>query len=243
MTAVKILAYHMTTDHIQGSIYTDSKRLPGFLLGVVIALSALYVALEYTSADSTQATDDTLEDMVQDMDLQSISDQRDMIAATQAEQTVSTQIRTVETAATPAIPEAVASEPVAVASEQEATSTQPETTPALPQTPADDRPISFRVVQQIPQFEGGMEAFTKWLTQNLCYPAEAQMGRIQGKVIVSFIINRDGSISSPKIEQSVHPLLDREALRVVRMMPRWTPGKENDKPCRTLFAIPIVFQL
>ena len=88
-----------------------------------------------------------------------------------------------------------------------------------------------------------MEALTKWLTQNLCYPAEAQRGGIQGKVVVSFIINRDGSISSPKIEQSVHPLLDREAMRVVKIMPRWKPGKENDKPCRTLFAIPIVFQL
>ena len=68
-------------------------------------------------------------------------------------------------------------------------------------------------------------------------------GGIQGKVVVSFIINRDGSISSPKIEQSVPPLLDREAMRVVKIMPRWKPGKENDKPCRTLFAIPIVFQL
>lgn len=62
-------------------------------------------------------------------------------------------------------------------------------------------------------------------------------------MVVSFIINRDGSISSPKIEHSVHPLLDREALRVIKQMPPWKPGMENDKPCRTLFAIPIVFQL
>ena len=169
-----------------------------------------------------------------------------MMAATQPDKPVTTQVKAVDKEVDSQTEEATdnsAEGPTLVTGGDEALTDKAHVSEAIPQTPADDKPIHFRVVEQIPQFEGGMEAFTKWLTQNLCYPAEAQRGGIQGKVVVSFIINRDGSISSPKIELSVHPLLDREAMRVVKIMPRWKPGKENDKPCRTLFAIPIVFQL
>ena len=216
----------------------DSKRLPSFLLGVVLALSILYVALEYTSISQPYPTDDSLDEMVQDIDMQT--------PATQPDKPVTTQVKAVDKEVDSQTDEATdnsAEGPTLVTGGDEALTDKAHVSEAIPQTPADDKPIHFRVVEQIPQFEGGMEAFTKWLTQNLCYPAEAQRGGIQGKVVVSFIINRDGSISSPKIEQSVHPLLDREAMRVVKIMPRWKPGKENDKPCRTLFAIPIVFQL
>lgn len=224
----------------------DSKRLPSFLLGVVLALSILYVALEYTSISQPYPTDDSLDEMVQDIDMQTPATQPDMMAATQPDKPVTTQVKAVDKEVDSKTEEATDNStegPTLVTGGDEALTDKAHVSEAIPQTPADDKPIHFRVVEQIPQFEGGMEAFTKWLTQNLCYPAEAQRGGIQGKVVVSFIINRDGSISSPKIEQSVHPLLDREAMRVVKIMPRWKPGKENDKPCRTLFAIPIVFQL
>lgn len=224
----------------------DSKRLPSFLLGVVLALSILYVALEYTSISQPYPTDDSLDEMVQDIDMQTPATQPDMMAATQPDKPVTTQVKAVDKevdSQTEETKDNSAEGPTLVTGGDEALTDKAHVSEAIPQTPADDKPIHFRVVEQIPLFEGGMEAFTKWLTQNLCYPAEAQRGGIQGKVVVSFIINRDGSISSPKIEQSVHPLLDREAMRVVKIMPRWKPGKENDKPCRTLFAIPIVFQL
>lgn len=83
----------------------------------------------------------------------------------------------------------------------------------------------------------------KWLTRNLRYPPQAQQQKIQGKVVVSFIVNKDGSISAPTIVKSVDPMLDNEAMRVVKMMPRWKPGLEKGKPCRTMFAIPINFVL
>lgn len=221
----------------------DSKRLPSFLLGIILALSILYVALEYTSVSQPYTSEDSLDDMVQDLDMQMPAEQRGMISATKPQKTVTSQIKAVEKP-TDAHPEEITPTTPTIAPTEDTNATENHhATEAISQTPVNDKPISFRVVEEIPQFEGGMEAFTKWLTQNLCYPAEAQRGHIQGKVVVSFIINRDGSISSPKVEQSVHPLLDREALRVVRMMPKWTPGKINAKPCRTLFAIPIVFQL
>lgn len=98
-------------------------------------------------------------------------------------------------------------------------------------------------MEQLPEFPGGIVEFMKWLTRNLHYPPQAQQQKIQGKVVVSFIINKDGSISSPRIVRSVDPLLDREAMRVVKMMPWWKAGLEDGKPCRTMFAIPINFQL
>ena len=107
----------------------------------------------------------------------------------------------------------------------------------------NDNPLNFRVVEQLPEFPGGMAAFVKWLTDNLHYPALAQRQNIQGRVVVTFIINRDGSTSDLKIAKSVNPMLDREALRVARMMPNWKPGLANGKPCRTLFAIPIEFKI
>ena len=120
---------------------------------------------------------------------------------------------------------------------------QADVTEALPQVPITKDSVVLKTVEQLPEFPGGIVQFMKWLTRNLRYPPIAQSQRIQGKVVVSFIINKDGSIASPTIVQSVDPVLDREALRVVKMMPRWKPGLQNGKPCRTMFAIPVNFQL
>nr|WP_303657207.1 energy transducer TonB [Leyella lascolaii] len=88
-----------------------------------------------------------------------------------------------------------------------------------------------------------MGAFIQWLSVNLRYPEQARDRKIQGKVVVSFIVNEDGSISDAKVMKGVNPLLDREAMRVIGMMPKWKPGVDKDKPCRTMFAIPIVFKI
>ena len=82
-----------------------------------------------------------------------------------------------------------------------------------------------------------------WLTKNLKYPASAKQQKIQGTVVVSFIVNKDGSVASTKVSISVDPLLDNEALRVMKMMPKWKPGMDKNKVCRTMIAVPIVFQL
>ena len=106
-----------------------------------------------------------------------------------------------------------------------------------------DQPLNFRVVQDLPQFPGGAVAFMKWLTSNLTYPPFAKMRKIQGKVLVQFIVNADGSISDIKVAKSLEPNCDNEAMRVMLKMPNWKPGIQNDKPCRTLVAVPIVFRL
>lgn len=113
--------------------------------------------------------------------------------------------------------------------------------------PADlktlDQPLPFRVVESVPQFPGGMSAFVKWLTKHLKYPATAQKKGIEGRVIVSFIVNKDGSISDEKIVRNADKQLDSEALRVIKMMPNWKPGMMDGKPCRTMVVVPVMFAL
>ena len=96
----------------------------------------------------------------------------------------------------------------------------------------------------MPKFPGGAVELMKWLTKNLRYPYDAQKNKKEGKVVVQFIVNKDGTMSDLKVVKSAqYASLDREALRVIRMMPKWTPGVQNDKPCRTMVCIPVVFKL
>lgn len=220
--------------------------MTGFLLGLILVLALLFVGFEYTSRDGGGAEEDEmLDDVASDIELMPAVDQRDMVSAPPAPETktVTERIRAVDKEQATAEKVAPSSSPL-LTGDGEGESKAANVTEALPQTPVDENaPLSFRVVEQLPEFPGGMVEFMKWLQRNLHYPYLAQRQRIEGKVVVSFIINKDGSIANAKVEKSVNPLLDREAMRVVRMMPRWKPGLENDKPCRTLFAIPIVFKL
>ena len=109
--------------------------------------------------------------------------------------------------------------------------------------PEDEEAISFRVVEDLPQFPGGPVEMMKWLTRNLKYPKQAEEQRLQGKVLAEFIVNKDGSITNVHIVKSLTPLCDREVMRVLRMMPRWTAGIQDGQPCRTKVCIPVVFRL
>lgn len=102
---------------------------------------------------------------------------------------------------------------------------------------------TMRDLDDLPVFPGGMSQLVRWLTQNLKYPETAKNDKVSGKVLVSFVINADGAVADVKLVKAVDPRLDREALRVVRMMPKWQPGLINGKPCKTLVNLPIVFKL
>lgn len=101
----------------------------------------------------------------------------------------------------------------------------------------------FDVVEVMPQFPGGQIAMLKYIMENLKYPEQAMKEGIQGRVAVRFIVEKDGSISDVKPILSVHPLLNKEAVRVVESMPKWTPGKQNGKPVRVRFNLPVMFKL
>lgn len=101
----------------------------------------------------------------------------------------------------------------------------------------------FDVVEVMPQFPGGQIAMLQYLMKNIKYPEQAMKEGIQGRVAVRFIVEKDGSISDVKPVLSVHPLLNKEAVRVVESMPKWSPGKQNGKPVRVRFNVPVMFKL
>ncbi|MBR1840347.1 MAG: energy transducer TonB [Prevotella sp.] len=101
----------------------------------------------------------------------------------------------------------------------------------------------FEVVEQMPSFPGGMGALMQYLSTNIKYPKEAEQRGIQGRVICKFIVNRDGSIENVRVTRNVDPQLDAEAVRVIRNMPTWIPGKHAGEPCRVKFTLPVTFKL
>ena len=102
---------------------------------------------------------------------------------------------------------------------------------------------TFDVVERMPVFPGGQTALMEYIGKNLRYPAKAQQEKIQGRVIASFIVERDGSISEPTIMRSVSPELDAEAIRLLSTMPKWTPGTQGGKEVRVRYTVPIHFRL
>ena len=101
----------------------------------------------------------------------------------------------------------------------------------------------FDVVEVMPSFPGGQGALIQYLNSHVKYPVVAQENGIQGRVTISFVVERDGSITDVKVARSVDPSLDKEAARVVSSMPRWTPGKQNGSAVRVKFNVPVVFRL
>ena len=117
---------------------------------------------------------------------------------------------------------------------------------APPPPPAPKPEVStkvFDVVEEMPSFPGGQGALMSYLASNIKYPVVAQENGVQGRVIVSFVVERDGSISDVRVARSVDPSLDREAQRVVKSMPRWKPGKQNGSAVRVKYTVPVVFRL
>lgn len=193
-------------------------------------------------------SDQSLDELVQDIELHPAMDDKEMVntmTVQPPQKTFSERIKAVDQPLKQQIEKLSASttSPLLVG-DGEAEALNAKLSAALPPAPvASEQPLNFRIVQQMPEFPGGGSAFIQWLTRQLRYPPLAQSQRIQGRVVVSFIVNKDGSIVDVKLEKSVNALLDREALRVIRMMPRWKPGVHNNQPCRTMVAVPVVFKI
>lgn len=102
---------------------------------------------------------------------------------------------------------------------------------------------TYEIVEEMPKFPGGHEVLMLFLSKNIKYPVEAQKQKIQGRVIVQFIVNKEGNLINPTVIRSVHPLLDAEALRVIDKMPKWEPGKQKGKTVNVKYTVPINFRL
>ena len=101
----------------------------------------------------------------------------------------------------------------------------------------------FDVVEQMPSFPGGQSALLQYLSSNIKYPVVAEENGVQGRVIVTFVVEKDGSITDVRVVKSVDPSLDKEAQRVVKSMPKWIPGKQNGSAVRVKYTVPVTFRL
>jgi protein TonB len=221
----------------------DGKRMQGFLLGVILVLAMLFVALEYDwTASSSDYDFDALENIVKELDLEALKEEEriPLIKEQVVERPQSAdKLNVVEDE-----PEVELKDEIAPPEDVELKTVDEVENPDQPTVvDMELNPLNFRIVEELPEFPGGATAFMKWLTNNLRYPPTAQQRKVEGKVVAQFIVNTDGSISNIELVTRVDPSLDREALRVLRMMPQWKAGKQNDKPCRTQVCIPIVFKL
>ena len=115
--------------------------------------------------------------------------------------------------------------------------------PQIPELQKEMDEEVFDMVDVMPSFPGGNSALMEYLNGTIRYPAVAQENGVQGRVIVSFVVERDGSITNVQIARSVDPSLDKEAMRVVRMMPKWNPGKKNGTVVRVRYNFPVAFRL
>lgn len=226
----------------------NEKRGTFFVLGIILALSLLFVSLEYTSKEfDSFLEDEYLDDLAQDFELlPSMDEEEELETASPQERTT---VLTENIKVTEEVPSEIDNTSITTPLiEQEVTEDMTNEKEADEQTPPNvaeqaEESIQFRIVEQYPEFPGGMTEYMKWLTRNLRYPDIARSQKIQGKVVVQFIVNQDGTIADAKVVKSVNPHLDREAMRVIRMMPSWKPGIQDNKPCKTMVAVPIVFKL
>ena len=222
----------------------EQRRTTAFLLGLAFVLSLFYVALEWNSTstpgdgyiplDLSQLTHESELVPMQNMEtVQEIKEKQ--------ENPKSEQLRVVDDDIEL---DDMDEEEQEQEDEELLRQLEEEDEVALEAMGVDpNNPLNFRVVEELPQFPGGAVEFLKWLTRNLRYPHLARQRKIQDKVLAVFYVEKTGKVTGIKVTKSLSPECDREVVRVLGIMPDWTPGIQNDKPCRTKVCIPVVFKL
>ena len=210
-----------------------------FLMGLVVALAVLFVGFEWSS---------TLEELDETVIVQDVL----------AEEEIEITQRDPEPPPPPPPPEPEVPEIIDVVEERVETTIdlssleddqsraqiQTYTPPPPPKQEEEEATEEiFVVVEDQPEFPGGMSALMKFLGDNIKYPVITQENGIQGRVITNFVVERDGSITDVQVVRGQDPSLDREAVRVIQTMPKWKPGQQRGKAVRVRFTLPVVFRL
>lgn len=215
------------------------------LLGLVVALSFLFTALEWHSYATVEKIDRALN--AQDLeDVIAVEDEQ------QEEQKEPEQVQQEQTQPEVSLPDEFKvvdnSQEVAKMNFQASDTNEKPAPPPAPvglattAAPEETEEI-FVVVEEPTEFPGGNDALNKYLSKSIRYPEIAQENGIQGRVIVQFVVEKDGSTAHIEVARGVDPALDKEAVRVVKEMPKWKPGKQRGKPVRTKYTLPVVFRL
>ena len=226
-----------------------SQKSTNILIGLVLAFASLFVAFEFTQREVKAVEDnDKIYDFKMEEDMIPITQQQEMVAPPPAAApTVMEFINEVEDDTE--LPE----EEVETTEEENQAITAVvgtgapravvPTGPVGPVVEVDDDERIYEVVEENAQFPGGDEACMKWLAEHLKYPSICQEQGVQGRVFVSFVVNKDGSIVDVEIKRSPDPNLSKEAERVVKSMPKWKPARQGNRTVRSRFNLPVMFRL
>ena len=210
-----------------------------FLMGLVVSLAVLFVGFEWSSTISKLDEAMVIQDVIADEDIE----------ITQRDPTPPPPPPPPE----PEVPDIIEEVEEKVENKIDLSSLEDDQSKAQVQTyvpPPPPKPVVeeatdeiFVVVEKQPEFPGGTTALMKFLGDNIKYPVIAQENGIQGRVITNFVVERDGSISDVQVVRGQDPSLDKEAVRVIKTMPKWAPGQQRGKPVRVRFTLPVVFRL
>lgn len=215
----------------------EDKKFTYVLIGLVFVLSICYVAFEWTEKDVTKYE-------IADMDMN-------------FEEEIDIQQTTQETTPPPPPPPApqevevlnvveddVETETIEINTEDQKDVEVVIQAPIEAPVEEEEEEVVFVVVESMPEFPGGQQQLYKYINENIKYPVIAQENGIQGRVICQFVVNRDGSlVDIDVVRSSGEPSLDKEAVRVIKSMPKWKPGKQRGKPVRVKYTLPINFRL
>ena len=213
----------------------EDKKLTYVLLGFVFVLSVCYVALEWTEKEVTKyEVVDTEFAFEEEIEIQQTSQEttpppppppvQEVEVLNVVEDDVETETIEINTEDDKDV-EVIIAAPIEIQEEEE------------------DEQVIFKKAEVDPEFPGGREALVKYLAQNVKYPVLAQENGIQGRVTCQFVVNTDGSIVDIEVVRPVDPSLDKEAIRVIKSMPKWKPGKQGGKAVRVRYFLPVVFRL
>ena len=224
-----------------------NQRGTSLLLGYVLVLTTMFVAFEYTTRDIKYDELEPIYESNFEEDMIPITTQKEQMAPPPAAAPKVAEILNIVDDETELVEEEVqTSEEVNQAISTVTGDGAPTAVVAAPSGPvreeADDDNI-YEVVEENAMFPGGENECYKWLSEHIKYPAIAQEQGIQGRVFVQFVVNRDGSIVDVKVLRSPDPSLSKEAERVVKMMPKWKPARQGNKPVRSRFNLPVMFRL
>ncbi|MEE1309152.1 MAG: energy transducer TonB [Bacteroidaceae bacterium] len=224
-----------------------SQKSTNMLIGYVLALAAMFVAFEYTQREVKVVEEEKIYDYRMEEDMIPITKQEVVVAPPPAAApTVMEFINEVDDDTELPEEEIETSEEMNQAITTVVGTGAPAavvTGPVGPVVEADDDDRIYEMVEENAQFPGGDAECFKWLSDHIKYPSICVEQGVQGRVIVNFVVNRDGSIVDVKTVRSPDPNLTKEAERVVKLMPKWKPARQGNKTVRSRFTLPVMFRL
>ena len=218
----------------------ENKKTSNLLIGAILTLSVLFIGFEWSEREVKVVTESGITEIVFEEEMIPITEQEPPKQATPPPDAPKME-EIIEIAENDADIEETtidASDDIQAAVEIKGYGTAVE----VEEEEVEEEQI-FQVVEEMPEFPGGQAECMKWLGKNMKYPQISQENGVQGRVIVQFVVNSDGSIVDAQVVRGVDPYLDKEALRVIGLMPKWKPGKQRGKAVRVKFTLPVMFRL